>query len=84
MFMNQTPEQQKIQKIPQSAIKFEQLIKAAIGKSFDVVIDRFKTNFEEAVLVYVDGLANKDLVDRDIIKPLRAQEFDRKDRKSVV
>lgn len=83
MFMNQTPEQQKIQKIPQSAIKFEQLIKAAIGKSFDVVIDRFKTNFEEAVLVYVDGLANKDLVDRDIIKPLRAQEFDGNSEKAL-
>ncbi len=76
MFMNQAPQQQKIQKIPQSATKFEQLMKAAIGKNFDVVIDRFKTNFEEVVIVFIDGLINKDLVDRDIIKPLKAQEFD--------
>ncbi len=74
--MNQAPEQPKPQAIPKSAAKYEQLMKQALGKSFDVVIDRFETNFEEAVLVYIDGLSNKDLVDRDIIKPLRAQDFD--------
>ncbi|MDD4316454.1 MAG: spore germination protein, partial [Clostridia bacterium] len=74
--MSQISDAQKPQKIPISAAKFEQVMQAAIGKNFDVVIDRFKTNFEETVLVYVDGLVNKDLVDRDILKPLKSQNFD--------
>ena len=39
------------------------------------MIYRFKTVLEEAVIIYIDGMVNKDLVDRDIIKPLKLQDF---------
>jgi len=65
----------KPKKIASSAARFEKQIEEVLGKSFDVVIYRFKTVLEEAVIIYIDGMVNKDLVDRDIIKPLKLQDF---------
>jgi len=64
------------QKIPSDAGQFEKLMKNILGKSFDFVIDRFKTEHGEAVVLFIDGMVNKDLVNRDIIKPLKDKCYD--------
>ncbi|MDD3947670.1 MAG: spore germination protein [Clostridia bacterium] len=66
----------KPKKIASAAPKFEKQIEEILGKSFDVVIYRFKTTQDEAVIVHIDGMASKDLIDRDIIKPLKRKDFD--------
>ena len=54
----------------------EQLVKKLFCNSFDVVVQQFETVKEKAMIVYIDGLVDKDLIDRDIIKPLKAADFD--------
>lgn len=68
-------QQKEKQKIPDTVSQIEKLLKVIIGKSYDVVIERFKTSKDEALIVYVDGLVNKDLIDRDIINPLKSSSF---------
>jgi len=41
-----------------------------------MVISKVKTVRGEALVVFVDGMTSKDLIDRDIVKPLRSPEFD--------
>ncbi len=41
-----------------------------------MVIQSFDTNKDKALIVYVDGLSDKDLIDRDIIRPLKSEHFD--------
>lgn len=61
---------------PISAEDFYKQAKAALGDCFDIVIDKFKTQRDVAVIIYIDGLVDKDLVDRDIIRPLKSKHFD--------
>ena len=62
-------------KIPDSNVKCQELIKEIFKESSDIIIQSFKTPFEEALVVYVDGLVSKDLLDRDIIAPLKSHDF---------
>ncbi len=39
------------------------------------MIEIFETEKEKAMIAYIDGLINKDLVDRDIIGPLKSVDF---------
>lgn len=61
--------------IPNSISKCQELVKSIFGNSSDLVIQTFDTRREKALIVYVDGLVNKNLVDRDIIAPLKANDF---------
>lgn len=63
------------QSLPKTAAQLEKLMKAILGKSFDMVIDRFQTVKDEAIIIYVDGLTNKDLIDRDILHPMKSKSF---------
>lgn len=78
---NQKPEENKqsenknLLTLPASAEEFENFIKSLLGESLDIIVDKFDTKFEETVLVYIDGMTDKDLVDRDIIRPLLSEEF---------
>jgi hypothetical protein len=54
----------------------EKKVNSIFHESSDVVIQRFPTVRGEAVIVYIDGLADKDLMDRDIIEPLKSESFD--------
>jgi spore germination protein KA len=61
--------------IPKSIDECERLIKDIFTKSTDVVLETFLTHREKAMIVYVDGLVNRDLIDRDIVGPLKAIDF---------
>ena len=62
-------------KLPITAKKFEEYVKTALGENFDVIIKRFPTTIEEVVVVFIEGLTNKDLVNRDVIAPLKDADF---------
>jgi spore germination protein KA len=40
-----------------------------------LLIQAFATHKDDAMIVFIDGLVNKDLIDRDIIKPIKSPEF---------
>jgi len=62
--------------IPSRISECEKLVQDIFKGSSDIVIQTFETHRDAAMLVYVDGLANKDLIDRDIIQPFKSPEFD--------
>lgn len=53
----------------------EKMIKSLFCNSFDVVVEPFDTEKEKAMIVFIDGLVDKDLIDRDVIKPLKSLDF---------
>lgn len=61
--------------IPSTIEECEKQIKAIFKNSSDIIIQSFKTPQEPAMVVYVDGLVDKDLVDRDAITPLKSADF---------
>lgn len=61
---------------PSSILQREKMVRNLLGNSCDIIVQVFDTQKEKAMLVYVDGLVNKDLTDRDIISPLKAKGFD--------
>jgi spore germination protein KA len=64
------------QGIPSKTSEFEILLKAIFNDSDDLVIETFKLNRDTAMIAYIDGLSNKDLIDRDIIAPLKSPDFE--------
>ncbi|MDR2267170.1 MAG: spore germination protein [Christensenellaceae bacterium] len=50
-------------------------IKDVIGASFDIAIEYFDLQDGRALLVYVDGLVDRDLMNRDVIGPLKSPAF---------
>ncbi len=50
-------------------------MKNALGECIDIIIDKIKTVHEEAVLIYIDGLSDKNLIDRDMIAPIKSLNF---------
>ena len=58
-----------------SASEAETVFSQKLGQNFDVNILKFKTHRNEALLVFRAGLASKDLIDRDIITPLKNKSF---------
>lgn len=64
------------QSIPSCISECEKRIKDIFQNSSDIVIQTFATHKATTMIVYIDGLVNKDLVDRDIIKPIKSAEFD--------
>lgn len=62
--------------VPSSILQCEKLVKSIMGHSGDIIIQSTDTQKERAMLVYIDGLVNKDLMDRDIISPLKSKDFD--------
>lgn len=62
--------------VPSSILQCEDLVKGIFKNSFDIVIQPFETQRKKAMIVYIDGLINKDLMDRDIISPLKSKGFD--------
>lgn len=54
----------------------EQTLRRMFHESSDIVIGRFSTCRGEAIVVYVDGLINMDLAERDVVRPLKAEDFD--------
>jgi len=71
-----SPEQGPEDTIPGSIRELENKIKASLKESSDVVIKSIDTVHQDALVVFVDGLTDKDLIDRDIIRPLKSPEFD--------
>lgn len=61
--------------VPSSIPLCEKVAMSLFGVSTDIVIQAFDTQEAKAMIVYVDGLINKDLLDRDIISPLKAKDF---------
>ena len=57
------------------AAEAESIFKQKLGKNFDVNVLKFKTQKSEALLVFIAGLVSKDLIDRDIITPLKDKTF---------
>ena len=51
------------------------------SKNFDLILRKFKVrlsdSFADAFLIFYDGLANKEYVNRDILKPLMQQGIDK-------
>ena len=64
------------QPVPADIGQCETELKKIFGKSSDIVIQRFMTRKGEALFICVDGMSNKDLIDRDILAPLKAETFD--------
>lgn len=61
--------------VPNTILKCEILVKSIFGNSSDIVIKTFVTQKGKAMIVYVDGLINVDLMHRDIIAPLKSSNF---------
>ncbi len=64
-----------MQTFPSNIEQCETFVKEIFCNSFDIVIESFDTNKDKALIVYVDGLTDKDLIDRDIIRPLKSDHF---------
>lgn len=74
--MAKTAEQGSEDIIPGSISELENKIKASLKESSDVVLKSIDTVHQDALIVFVDGLTDKDLIDRDIVRPLKSPEFD--------
>ncbi len=61
--------------IPASIAQCQELVKGIFNESTDIVLQPFETICEKAMAVYVDGLTNKDLIDRDLIAPMKSPSF---------
>lgn len=63
------------QSVPLEICECETLLKKLFFNSSDVIANVFETQENKAMIVYIDGLTNKDMTDRDILKPLKSSEF---------
>ena len=63
------------QNIPSDLSECEALIRTIFFNSSDMNIETFETQKGKVMIVYIDGLTNKDLIDRDIITPLKSADF---------
>ncbi len=70
------PAESKKPSVPSNIDQCESFIKGVFCNSFDMVIESFETKKGKALIVYVDGLTDKDLIDRDVIRPLKSEQFD--------
>jgi len=61
--------------VPSKISECETLLKDIFCDSSDVIIEVFETKKKKAMIAYIDGLSNKDLIDRDIIAPLKSADF---------
>ena len=66
-----------------SASDAESVFKKRLGQNFDVSVLKFKTNKNDALLIFIAGLVSKDLIDRDIISPLKSWSFKGKPEKVI-
>ena len=64
------------QPIPPDIDECEKLVKSSFCNSFDIMVQKLSTSHEQALIVFVEGIVNKNLIDRDIIKPLKAPDYD--------
>lgn len=62
--------------IPHKAEAAEEMIKEIFHYNRDMEMQCFNTRHGKALVVSIDGLSNKDLIDRDIIRPLKSEKFD--------
>ena len=62
--------------VPSDISRCEALLKEIFHNSADIIIQVFHTGKDKALLVNVDGMVDKDLVDRDILAPLKSKDFD--------
>ncbi len=62
--------------ISSNVFECETFIKEALNNSPDIVVQVFLTQKEKAMIAYIDGLSNTDLVDRDVVAPLKSNNFD--------
>jgi len=62
--------------VPSRISECERIAKDIFGNSSDLCIQAFPTRKDTAMVVFIDGLVNKDLIDRDIIKPIKSPKFD--------
>jgi spore germination protein KA len=69
------PENVENQAVPPHISECEKLLKDIFSNSSDLVIQTFATHKDTAMIVFIDGLVNKDLIDRDIIRPIKSSEF---------
>ncbi len=58
-----------------SAAEAEAIFKQKLGKNFDVSVLKFETHKSDALLIFISGLVSKDLIDRDIIAPMKSPMF---------
>ncbi|MDD3999504.1 MAG: spore germination protein, partial [Bacilli bacterium] len=61
--------------IPSSISDCEKLAQDIFGKSSDILIQTFPTYKNSVLIIFVDGLVNKDLIYRDLINPLKSPDF---------
>jgi len=62
--------------IPSKIGDCEKLMQYELGQSDDLVFHKFDTVKGGALVVFIDGLVNKDLIDRDVMTPLKSAQFD--------
>ena len=60
---------------PKDMEQLEKYLKEYFHESSDVIILPIQTKKEKAIILFIDGLVNTDLVDRDILKPLLDDNF---------
>jgi len=70
------PEQRDEDIIPDDIQELERKVNKTFRESSDMVIKSIETVHQDAFVVFVDGMVDKDLIDRDIIRPLKSPEFD--------
>ncbi|MEL7658720.1 MAG: spore germination protein, partial [Bacillota bacterium] len=63
-------------RVPSRISECEKLVKEIFNNSTDVIAQSIETRMGEVLLVYIDGLINKDITDRDVIAPLKSHDFD--------
>ena len=61
--------------VPSKVSECETFLRDRFCNSSDIIIDVFETKKKKAMIAYIDGLSNKDLIDRDILAPLKSADF---------
>lgn len=72
---NNDDNSQMTESIPTKISELKKLIDDIFGNTSDIVVEEMKTCKENVIIIYIDGLVNTDLIDRDIIKYLKSDEF---------
>ncbi|MDD4716457.1 MAG: spore germination protein [Oscillospiraceae bacterium] len=70
----ENPPSQK--RIPQTISDCQELVQSTFFHSSDLVTQVFDTKLGKILIVYIDGLLNKDLLNRDVVTPLKSDSFD--------
>ncbi len=61
--------------IPAEVTQCEKTLRALFHNTSDLILQIFETAKQKTAIAYIDGMVNKDLINRDILTPLKSKDF---------